>query len=346
MQLHHYRRQLNLLGLLVIGGIMEMCYTLQPIWLSLSSGRCKRLMVSMNDNGLVTKKVDSQLTNMLESLPKSEKYSLLIQSIASSIMENNDKLNVTEFDTITGLYQEMIQANVKPTPRSSQQLINVACKFCSCDFVAQAMGLVRAQGDNKCYGLGNGVLSPVEVKNALQVQVPSDNREEEVSSALAIASIVSLYVTLQVAGSVNGDLHPWATLVGSVGALVTVGDAIFRKGQFLRAAVQGIERLTVQDEEREEFLDASGFVMGYLLGLPCFAFQPDVTEALKMIRESPASMEGYKISGDKRELFSSFKSRSAMTPYSPGNDDYLEGLGRVLVWLMAPIAAEVILTLF
>ena len=195
-------------------------------------------------------------------------------------------------------------------------------------------------------GLGNGALAPISVSTQLQVQLPSDNREEEVSSALTIVSVMSLYVALQAFATLNSDLHPWATLVGSIGALAATADAIFRKGQFLRAAAQGIERLTVRDEEREEFLDASGFVLGYILGLPCFAFQPDLSEALKLLTESPEALDAYKLSVDKRDVISgsssgSGTSKSRINPSSSTIHGKLDGLGRVLVWLMAPIAAEV-----
>jgi hypothetical protein len=63
-------------------------------------------------------------------------------------------------------------------------------------------------------------------------------------------------------------------------------DTIFRNGSAVRAAAAGVERLILRDEEREEFVEASGLVLGYLLGLPCFAFQPDVGEAVKMLRNS------------------------------------------------------------
>jgi len=81
-------RQMCMISLLVLGGIIELCYTLQPITPTLAP-RTSRLQQATTDSTLATKKVDSELTNMLDSLPKADKYSLLIQSISTSIMENN-----------------------------------------------------------------------------------------------------------------------------------------------------------------------------------------------------------------------------------------------------------------
>jgi len=83
---------------------------------------------------------------------------------------------------------------------------------------------------------------------------------------------------LQLFSIAYSDLHPWATLFGAFSVLLAGLDAVFRQGVALKAAAAGIERLVLRDDEREEFVEASGLVLGYLLGLPCFAFQPDVTE--------------------------------------------------------------------
>lgn len=40
--------------------------------------------------------------------------------------------------------------------------------------------------------------------------------------------------------------------------------------------------------------DSAAFLVGYLLGLPCFCFKPDVVEAVKLLREYPDSLNAYK----------------------------------------------------
>ena len=107
-------------------------------------------------------------------------------------------------------------------------------------------------------GLGNGALSTPSPSTDFQVKLPVDDREVEIASALVMGSVVALYLSMQALSVVNSDLHPWASLVGAAGVLFAGLDAVFRKGAALKLAVAGLERLTLRDEERDEFLEASG----------------------------------------------------------------------------------------
>ena len=102
-----------------------------------------------------------------------------------------------------------------------------------------------------------------------------------------VVAAATSYASLQLVSISNSDLHPWATLTGAIAVLGVALDAFFRDGGvFLRDAAAGFQRLVLQDEEREEFVEASGLMLGYLLGLPCFAYEPDVSEAIKVLRGS------------------------------------------------------------
>ena len=50
----------------------------------------------------------------------------------------------------------------------------------------------------------------------------------------------------------------------------------------------------MRDSERETHSDGAAFLVGYLLGLPCFCFKPDVAEALIMLRDSPEALNLYR----------------------------------------------------
>ena len=50
-----------------------------------------------------------------------------------------------------------------------------------------------------------------------------------------------------------------------------------------------------------------------LLGLPCFAFQPDVAEAINMLRTSRPAMDAYKMQAGKK--ISPFMSADVLASY-------------------------------
>ena len=67
-----------------------------------------------------------------------------------------------------------------------------------------------------------------------------------------------------------------------------------RQGSSIRKAAAGLERLLLSDDERVAHCDGSALLVGYLLGLPCFCYRPDVVEAVKLLRESPDSLDAFK----------------------------------------------------
>ncbi len=294
--------------------------------------------------GIVENSNQNALTSMLDSLPETEKYGLLIQSISSQIIEdkdNNRKKSPNDFDQMESLYIEMINKSIKPSDRSSQQVINAACTFYDCNIIGKALNLMKQGGSGKVYGSSIGSMSEISLDSSdsqYTIELPSDNRKGEISAALLVLTGVTSYISLQIGSVANSELHPWATLIGVMFILGTALDATFRDGIGLKDVSAGLKRLVLQDDEREEFIEASGLMIGYLLGLPCFAFQPDVTEAISMLRESRLAMDAYKTQNGKKS--SSFFQTAALTEYEDTTTNTIEALGRVLVWMNAPIAAE------
>jgi len=82
--------------------------------------------------------------------------------------------------------------------------------------------------------------------------------------------------------------------------------------KYFSLVVAGLTRLFLKDPEREARVQAATFLTAYLLGLPCFCFRPNVLETLRMT--------------EMTEL------RGKLT--SPA------GLNALLVYLLAPVAAE------
>ena len=192
------------------------------------------------------------------------------------------------------------------------------------------------------------------------------------------------------------DLHAYGTLLSSVALAIALADVFARSATGIKTVIAGIDRLILKDKDRENHSDSAAFLLGYILGLPCFCYQPDVKEALGMFLESRGSMEVYRqpilknilkskdmkdgnsmsnsngnSAGFIQDLFSTFStsfkipskqkdssisSNATVGSSSVGSsiivppmstpdideENDLFGVGRVLVWLMAPVAAEVL----
>ena len=183
--------------------------------------------------------------------------------------------------------------------------------------------------------------------------VPVDDRATEVTSALAVAGLAGGCELTNLAGL--DDLAPGANLLLSF--MITVGIVdnfydiiksastmamqqmssstggkngpaqIFNlpakeslpfglgSGQATGQVVRGLTRLVTIDPAREALCEAAALFTAYSLGLPCFAFRSNALEASVLAVESRDSDE-------MDTLLSS------------------NGILRLLVWLMAPVAAE------
>lgn len=245
-----------------------------------------------------------------------------------------------------------------------------------------------AGGRARAFGLANGQLTTPSLSEAdsrlLQVQLPTDSREEEVFYATSIATAIAAWLGLELGGIFSHDLHLWTNLYSCLLLLVGSLDVIFQKAKTLRLAIAGLERLVLRDEERQAHVDASAFLVGYLLGLPCFCYKPEVNEALKMLQGSPDNLDVYKQVPYRRQqsqkkasggsgwgldqMLSQFKSKVPAAPPSSANATLLQSSssslrtaesipstrtdvpvtaaesilnnGRVLIWLLTPVAAE------
>ena len=177
--------------------------------------------------------------------------------------------------------------------------------------------------------------------------VPVDERGLEVTSALAVAGLAGGCEFTNLAGM--DDIAPGANLL--LGLMLTIGvvdnfyDIIksasalavqqmgkdkadkfnlpaketlplgLGSGQVTGQVVRGLTRLVTVDPAREALCEAAALFTAYSLGLPCFAFRSNALEASVLAVESRTSQ-------DLDSLLSS------------------NGILRLLVWLMAPVAAE------
>eukprot|EP01038_Epipyxis_sp_PR26KG_P005444 gene5444-7537_t len=332
-----------------------------------------------NENIIISDKSGADLTALLENMPINEKYTLLLQSYCKKILEmksptaESSKDLVRKMDT---LYYEMIQKSIPPEKSASQSLLDASASFCNVDIIGKALRLGKASGALNVFGVAIGQLTtPITRKvdsSLLNIDIPQDDREREIFNAGLITVLGSSWALLEVLTKFNDDIHPWVTLY-SVFILALGGlDVAYKQGLNIRQAVAGFDRLILRDAERESHCDGSAFLIGYLLGLPCFCYKPDVIEALKMTKDAPLTLSAYKqpkalkvkssiggLFNDLKKGFVINSKNDKLLPKESGSsisdldiefDIYSEtddpkkegllGLGRILIWLMAPVAAE------
>jgi hypothetical protein len=170
--------------------------------------------------------------------------------------------------------------------------------------------------------------------------VPTDDRGTEVTSALAVASVTGFCGTVNVLGI--DEISPFTNvvwfLIVTVGLLdnfydlLKIGVKTFAKdkigdipeelplslgsGKISGTVVKGFNRLLQVDTERECECEAAAFYAAYSLGLPCFSFRPNALEAAVLVAESTLK-------------------ENELDPLLTNN-----GIMKMLVWLMAPVAME------
>ena len=261
------------------------------------------------------------------------------------------------------LYNEMIKRSLKPSIKSTEYLINSCSSFTSSVKLGRSMQLSKAAGSIKVFGAANSiittpVISKQQTKLIGSVVLPYDNRDEEVVYAGIISGTGIVYITMQVLSVFNDDIHSYATLLGISAASIIALDLFNRDSKGIKSAISGFDRLVLRDTDREMHCDGAAFLVGYLLGLPCFPFKTDTVEALKLLRDHPEALEVYKqpvatttttnrmkgVVVSNKKITDIVKDGNPIfdlppLPNSSSNNDILS-LGRVLIWLMAPVAAE------
>jgi hypothetical protein len=224
--------------------------------------------------------------------------------------------------------------------------------------MAQIMSLSARNGRVSQYGNLQSEITPLPVTRTSKVKcpdgttrtrgerlnllpdVPTDDRGAEVTSALAVVSVVGFCGTVDVLGI--EEISPFTNviwfLVVAIGLLdnfydiLKLGAKTFAKdkvgdlpdelplslgsGKVSGTVVKGFNRLLQVDTERECECEAAAFFASYALGLPSFSFQPNALEAAVLVAES-------------------CQKDNDLDPLLTNN-----GVMKMLVWLMAPVAME------
>ena len=170
--------------------------------------------------------------------------------------------------------------------------------------------------------------------------IPTDDRGKEVTSALGVAGTVGFcwvvgILNIQEITHFTNTVWIIIVLVGVIDNfydLLKLGAKTFGNdklgelpkelplslgsGQVTGTIVKGFYRLLQVDTERECECEAAAFFIAYTLGLPCFSFRPNALEAAVMVAES-------------------VQPDNDLDPLLTNN-----GIMKILVWLMAPVAME------
>lgn len=171
-------------------------------------------------------------------------------------------------------------------------------------------------------------------------EVPTDDRASEVTSALAVAGVGGFCGTVNILGI--HAIAPFTTVVWFLIVFIGVTDNFYDlvkfgaktlgngkvgdlpqelplglgSGAVSGTVVKGFNRLLKVDTERESECEAAAFFAAYTLGLPVFSFRPNAFEAAVLAAESSQN------SNSLDNLLTS------------------NGIMKILVWLMAPVAME------
>eukprot|EP00980_Cylindrotheca_fusiformis_P008787 scaffold1869_cov122-Cylindrotheca_fusiformis.AAC.49 len=303
----------------------------------------------------------SQLASAFSALDESDQYDAVLTGLCAKVIDNPtmdpDQVVVALQDPIQ-LMQEMNDRRIKAGSRSLMALIDASVTAQDTKIVSQVLSLGARNGRIMRFGNLQAEITPLPTSRSSKVRcpdgktrtreerleslpdVPTDNRALEVSSALTVATVVGFCGTVNVLGM--DEISPFTNfvwfLIVTVGTLDNFYDIIkfgvktiaqdkvgklpeelplsLGSGKVTGNVVKGFNRLLKVDTERECECEAASFFAAYSLGLPCFSFRPNALEAAVLAAESA-------------------QSDNDLDPLLTNN-----GILKVLVWLMAPVAME------
>lgn len=101
-----------------------------------------------------TSSVSSELNALLNKMPLTEKYSILIESYSKELSQSFPKKS-ENFQLIESLYSEMVEKAVVPTEKSTFSFLNAASLFCNSVQLGQSIQLIKSgkvdDGDDELY---------------------------------------------------------------------------------------------------------------------------------------------------------------------------------------------------
>lgn len=114
-------------------------------------------------------------------------------------------------------------------------------------------------------------------------QVPDDDRAQEIGYAASFMVLVGSDFSWEGVGQVMHYDTTIPTVVGVIATAAVALDVWKMSGGTSKMVLNGLNRLFLKDVERESRAEAGAFLVAYITGLPCFAFQPNAVEALRFV---------------------------------------------------------------
>ena len=261
----------------------------------------------------------SQFTEVLGSLPPEEKYNAVLEGLLSS-----GRANPTQ---AIELIEEMNAQRIKMSSQALKALVDSTAAEGQLQQLLRALTVARQNGVCKVFASLQLGARPTSTATILSLaEVPTDNRSSEIGAAAALLGIVSTLLILSLADLLDflipfGDQFaefsaPSTPLVFAVTTSFWAADHYSLRGEPSSTLGRGIGRLVQRDLQRETLTESAAFTVGYLLGLPCMAYQPTAIRPLELLSIAAEPMEALH------------------------QKDAARLIDRLLVWQLAPVAAE------
>eukprot|EP00640_Fibrocapsa_japonica_P001373 CAMPEP_0113948138 /NCGR_PEP_ID=MMETSP1339-20121228/68690_1 /TAXON_ID=94617 /ORGANISM="Fibrocapsa japonica" /LENGTH=410 /DNA_ID=CAMNT_0000955061 /DNA_START=176 /DNA_END=1408 /DNA_ORIENTATION=- /assembly_acc=CAM_ASM_000762 len=289
-----------------------------------------------------------KLEQVLESLPKDEKYNTVLQGLANMVALPSDSSKSQEesLKDMFALIEEMKEQEVKLSEKSLVSILDAsAASQEPTRDISKVMAQMRAAQRVRLFSRDLTSLTllprdPGAAKALLEKlpPVPLDDRKEEVNAALVVLAVTFTDLFWRVWSFLSGQ-DDFFNKVGPDLLVLAVGGLLAFQftsgsGEFVKQAAAGLQRLFTRDVERECNSQAASLLTAYLLGLPCYPFNPNVLEAMRLLKKPPADME------DAVEGNQAWWQGLLAPTAEPAENMTTMGIHRILVWLMASVAAE------
>lgn len=144
---------------------------------------------------------NKDINQLISDLPMTDKYQLLLQSYSSKILYNSSK-DASVLQNMEDLFAEMLSKSISPDDKTVQSFVDCAASFCNVQKITSALKLLKQGGRLKAFGAISSQLTTPALKatdsTLTNIKLPHDEREKEVSLAIAVGVTIFGWFLLQV----------------------------------------------------------------------------------------------------------------------------------------------------
>ena len=263
------------------------------------------------DQGGALAAVGDQFEQIMAGLPMNEKYNSVLESLLN---------RKGEAQPVLDLLDEMTAKRIKLEEPALRALVNWGIAAGDLALLQSALVAARKNGAVKSYAAPSAKLAAKPSGAAAQslAPVPADTRGAEVALGGGFVAAGGLLALLELADLLDFSDSFAAPPLWAVGGVLGAGwayDRYEQRGEAASTVGRGVSRLFDRDLERECTTESASFVVGYLLGMPAMAYAPNVERSLDLLAQAADPV-------------------AAPLPAPP------RLLDRLLIWMLAPAAAE------